>query len=588
VRSKIWARVRKTASLVAVARVAVLIAVPMAALAETWSEASDNDLAAAAAPPPRRVADTPWSGNVMVNDDAGIMYQAHPCITVDATGNAYAVWMDARNGGPTDWDIYYSYRPAGGSWEPNVRVNDDVGIVNQGWPYMGLDAHGNAYAVWVDRRSGFYDLDIYFAYRPADGSWSSDVRVDDDSGTARQWEPAIAVDSVGNAYAVWEDERNGISDIYFSYRPLGGSWGTNARVNDDDEAADQWHPSVAVDSGGNAYAVWADGRGEYDPADIYFSYRPAGGTWGPNERVNDDTGIVIAPSPSIAVDTEGNAYVAWGDDVGGVWSTYFAYRTHDGRWSPNEKISDDAGTGWHDDAKIAVDPYGNAYAVWRDPRNGHSDVFFAYRPTGGSWGANVRVNDDTGTGPQYDSSVAVDPQGNAYTLWRDQRAGENPIYEDIYFSFRPRQVLWLGDLVWNDADRDGLQDAGEAGVPGVAASLYGNPTCTGHPLWTETTDTSGNYLFTNVLSGTLCVEFSDIPSGWAISSQDIGADDTVDSDADPSTAQIQHIVVTADDYDLDLGLYMEEEFVPEAGTLLLLGSSLAGLVGYASLRWRKR
>jgi hypothetical protein len=36
------------------------------------------------------------------------------------------------------------------------------------------------------------------------------------------------------------------------------------------------------------------------------------------------------------------------------------------------------------------------------------------------------------------------------------------------------------------------------------------------------------------------------------------------------------------------GIGLEPEFVPEPGAVLLLGSGLMGLAGYAGLRWRSR
>lgn len=121
----------------------------------------------------------------------------------------------------------------------------------------------------------------------------------------------------------------------------------------------------------------------------------------------------------------------------------------------------------------------------------------------------------------------------------------------------PDPTYELGDLVWYDTDQDGIQDPSEAGVEGIGVDLYDDPTCSGSLTYTATTGSSGNYLFTDILSGTLCLEFSNIPAGWEITLQNQGGADTVDSDAGRTNARIEDISLAADDYDEDVGLHVD-------------------------------
>jgi hypothetical protein len=125
--------------------------------------------------------------------------------------------------------------------------------------------------------------------------------------------------------------------------------------------------------------------------------------------------------------------------------------------------------------------------------------------------------------------------------------------------------LSLGDLVWHDANENGIQDAGEPGVQGIVVDLYAR-VCSGQAMASDTTDGSGNYLFEELSPGVYCLQFSNIPAGWQISPQDVGSNDAVDSDANPATAQITDINLTATDLDEDMGIY------PPPGTFVLLVS----------------
>lgn len=51
----------------------------------------------------------------------------------------------------------------------------------------------------------------------------------------------------------------------------------------------------------------------------------------------------------------------------------------------------------------------------------------------------------------------------------------------------------IGNRVWLDADNDGIQDAGENGIPNVQVKLFAGAT----ELATATTAADGTYYFTN-------------------------------------------------------------------------------------------
>jgi choice-of-anchor A domain-containing protein/uncharacterized repeat protein (TIGR01451 family) len=113
----------------------------------------------------------------------------------------------------------------------------------------------------------------------------------------------------------------------------------------------------------------------------------------------------------------------------------------------------------------------------------------------------------------------------------------------------------LGDKVWLDADKDGIQDSGESGVANVTVKLYD---CGDNLISTTTTDASGNYLFDELNPGGYYVKF-ELPTGYVFTTKDAGSDDALDSDADLSSGKTICTTLTAGQNDLswDAGIYQE-------------------------------
>jgi hypothetical protein len=117
----------------------------------------------------------------------------------------------------------------------------------------------------------------------------------------------------------------------------------------------------------------------------------------------------------------------------------------------------------------------------------------------------------------------------------------------------------LGDLVWSDTNRNGLQDPGEPGVPGVSVKLVDS---TGTPVGEPVkTGPDGRYEFVNIPDGTytVCFDMSALPGDYAgyLATRPNAGDDAKDSDVDVASGCSPPVAVGVgkrENLTLDLGL----------------------------------
>ncbi|UCF07335.1 MAG: exo-alpha-sialidase [Thermoplasmata archaeon] len=378
--------------------------------------------------------DPPFSDSEKVNSDSGSASQSNPSVAVDASGNVYVAWEDYRNG---NWDVFFASSSDGGdTWlHPNIQINDEADFTHQSKPALAVDDSGTIYAVWQDHRRG--DWDIFFA-KSLDGgaTWTTpNVRISTGTNNKTQSSPDIALDSAGNIYVVWHDNRNSDYDIYFASSMNGGvSWtDPNERVNTDSfPSPNQENPSIAVNSTGVIYVAWQDMINEN--WDIYLGKSEDGGdTWSdPSIKVNSDTTTTQQRLPSLAVGPKDNLYLTWQDYRNTINNDiYFAMSADSGvSWThPNVRVNDDIGLEQYEPC-IAVGSLGTLYVTWYDDRNGDYDIYYADSIDGGktwTW-PNYRVDDDPDDYIQWQPSVAVGATGYVHVVWEDYRSEHYDIY----------------------------------------------------------------------------------------------------------------------------------------------------------------
>lgn len=121
----------------------------------------------------------------------------------------------------------------------------------------------------------------------------------------------------------------------------------------------------------------------------------------------------------------------------------------------------------------------------------------------------------------------------------------------------------IGNRVWLDTNNDGIQNLSEtAGAPGVTVELWEVNATADILRQTTTTGGNGEYYFHNVPTNTvlgpiqyylkfICPESAELHE---FTRQDVGGDDAVDSDVNPTTGETDPFTLTVDTNDFDVGI----------------------------------
>lgn len=267
-------------------------------------------------------------------------------------------------------------------------------------PQIGIDASGNAVALWVE--NGFIKSSN-FSYG---GTWSSATAISNSGASS----PRLAFDSTGNATAIWIEA--GI--ISAAAKPFNGGWSASTSLSTSGATS----PQIAIDTSGNIVAIWEIS------GSIQSSTKLIGGSWPNSPDVLAASG---ADSPQIAISASGNVVAVWHAVVSAVDTVYAISKTLNGSWGIAQAISNPTYNSVY--PKIAVDVNGNAAAVWFRYTLAsavYSDVILqaSTMPFNESWTPPVDISTSGILNPSLlKACIAFDGNGNAIAFWNISEDG---------------------------------------------------------------------------------------------------------------------------------------------------------------------
>ena len=286
-----------------------------------------------------------------------------------------------------------------GTWSAPVTLGK-----NGTYATVACNSNGDFVALWVISEGS----DTYLEASIFNGSWSQPFPLTPKDQKAGN--PSVAVDQSGSAIAIWTIGEDVNAVVQAATLPAGNSaWIPATNLS---QAIDlTWNPpQIAVDGQGNALAVWASWNEDHSLVQG-AKFDKSSNSWQPLE----DLATEYADSIQLAVDPAGNGVIAWvGSTSGTVYEYIQAATLAKGQNSWSLTAAATSLDAVYYNPRLGLDKEGNALLIWHRFIPDPDAIFGAALPLGAKeWVQTGRV------GWGYYAELAVDPAGNATTIWYD-------------------------------------------------------------------------------------------------------------------------------------------------------------------------
>ena len=311
----------------------------------------------------------------------GDQFAEYPDLTVDPGGNLYIAYLECPPGSSMNYGHIYCVgsTDAGSTWSAPVKVDDHADSVGTDVPHITADAAGSLFCAWPDRRNNM-DARVFSSVSTDHGAtWSPNVRVDDDTVSARCFAEDVCAQPGTNHYLV---------TATCPYRPAPGNISSHAYLYRSTNMGQSFQPGVQLDTFSylgsssvvaDAQHVICDYTGNNGQNNLFTQartlYTPAD-TWGSRSSVTD-TAYSSYYSCGLALSADGRVHTALNIQYPGHSDVCYSFSTdHGSSWSETERVNDDT-LAYRQDPAIAADSAGYVYVVWGDARGGADDIWFS-------------------------------------------------------------------------------------------------------------------------------------------------------------------------------------------------------------------